>query len=320
MKRCGPRSRWVLAAFTGAAVNLSALAACGSRTGLDLLPFAPSLTSPDASLPDGEPDASSEDSSPDVSTPMIDVDAPPPIDAMTPDGLLLCPDGGASLAYLWGQTGTLYTFDPATLAAQPLGVVVCPTTETPWTLSVSRAGFAYMMYQDWNIYRVDLATLACEATPYQQGQLGFAGEGAIAVSRGEAAERLYVYGMNGGAAPVLAVTDLTSFVLTAVGPVSPNPNAFPVDMQADAFGRLFVLSESGVLIQLDAATAGVLGQNQTTFETANSWAVMTWNDQIYFFGGSEVSLYNLATQELLPLGVVAEGDSIVGASAVACIH
>jgi hypothetical protein len=45
---------------------------------------------------------------------------------------------------------------------------------------------------------------------------------------------------------------------------------------------------------------------------------MTWNDQLYFFADSQVSRYDLASKQLSIVGNV--GDSIVGASAAACIH
>ncbi|MGO8997933.1 MAG: hypothetical protein ACLQVI_31825 [Polyangiaceae bacterium] len=329
MKRRHPRARLpygvALLVFLASFANVFALEACGSRTELDLY-FAPTATfPPDAAAP---PDAALDDSSvPDVAPPPEEpdaapppTDAVPPIDAVTPDAALLCPDGGGvTVAYLWGESGRLYTFDPTTLATQELGVVSCGNSQLPWTLSVSRAGYAFMVYQDWNIYRVDLTTLACTSTPYVVGQLGFTAEEAIAVSRDEAAERLYVYDLNVNQVPALAVSDLTSFVLSSIGPVTPNPNSFPVDMQADAYGRLFVLSEEGVLIQVDAVTGAVIGQDQTSFQAAGSWAVMTWNDEIFFFGGGEAYRYDLTTKQVIDLGDIVD-DSIVGASAAACIH
>jgi len=297
------------------------LGACGSRTGLLVL--------------EGPPDAASDTAPPDTATPDLgmpdttidadddaglDADAlpdVPTIDGAPEDAAPLCPDGGVSEAYLWSQGGTLYSFDPPTLTAVPLGMVECPTTASPWTLSVSRDGFGYMIYEDWNIYRVDLATLACETTPYQPFQLGFTGQEAIAISRGSSAERLFVYG-NPAAGPTLAVTDLTNFVLTPVGIVNPNPNAFPLDMQGDAFGRLFGLSSSGQLLQIDSATAALMGEDQTLFTAQGSWAVMTYNEQIYFFAGGTIYLFDLASQALQMVGQV--NDTIVGASAAACIH
>jgi len=298
------------------------LAACGSRTGLFTLEPAPdaAATVLDSAMPEVDlPDVPfPPDEGPDADA-MVDSSLPP-IDATVSDAPPLCPDGGVSSAYLWSESGTLYTFDPTTLTTQSLGVVSCPTAASPWTLSVSREGYGYMLYEDWNIYRVNLATLACATTPYQPFQLGFIGEEAIAVSRGAGAERLFVYGLP-DAGPTLAVTDLTSFVLTPVGEVTPNPNSYPLDMQGDAFGRLFALSPGGLLLQLDSATGALLAEDQTTYnEGGGGWAIMTYNEQIFFFGGTEGSIYSFDLASQTVTNVAQVNDIIVGASAADCIH
>jgi hypothetical protein len=331
------RTRCLLAAIAGALSACTLLAACGSRTPLFVIDPLVVDASPndsragDALLPDDADDTGGDagfdatgdvgfDASPDVV--VFEDSFVPPIDGTTPDSSIMCGDGGGvTTAYLWAQSGLLYTFDPPTLTATPLGMVQCPSTSSPWTLSVSRAGFAYMIYEDWNIYQVDLSTLACSTTPYVPGQLGFTGQEAIAVSRGSATERLFVYGMDVNQTPTLAVTDLTSFVLAPVGTVTPNPLAFPLDMQGDAFGRLFALSISGQLLDIASGSAALLGEDQTGFsDVGGGWAIMTWNDQLYFFGGPQgtISLYDLTTKQLSTVGQV--NDSIVGASAAACIH
>jgi hypothetical protein len=147
-------------------------------------------------------------------------------------------DREALTAYVLSLSGELFTFDPSTITIRYLGLPSCPTNESPWTLSVSRTGVAYILYEDWGIYQVDLSTLACERTAYVPFQLGFSGEEAIAVSRDTGDERFYVYGMA-PSGPLLAVTDFTSFVLSPVGPVTPPPTAYPLDMQGNAQGKLF---------------------------------------------------------------------------------
>jgi hypothetical protein len=305
----GPRV--LLATLGGALSAFAVLDACGSRTGLEAPP-----PPPDASDgPDAQPD--SREAS-DV------LDAPDRLDARDArdtapdapvDATASC-DAGMLTAYLWSMSGTLYTFDPASLATQSLGTVACPASGQPWTLSVTRNGLAYMIYEDWRIYRVDLSTLACTPTPYVPFQLGFTGSEAIAVSRDQGPERLYVYGSNG--APTLAVTDFTNFVLSPVGPIAPNPMAFPVDMQGDAKGHLFALTADGTFVEIDAATATVLARTSTTFFAGGAWAIMVYGSQIYFFGGGSgnVSRYDPTTQQVTPLGAV--NDAIVGASAAPC--
>jgi hypothetical protein len=332
------RSRCLLAAVAGALSACTLLASCGSRTPLFVIeqvavdaapPPMDSRALDSQGLPDTTFDAGfdvTDDFSFDTSfdaTPDVDFGDTfvPPIDGSTPDASIACADGGGvTQAYLWAASGLLYTFDPPTLTATPLGMVQCPSTSSPWTLSVSRAGFGYMIYEDWNIYKVDLSTLECTTTPYVPFQLGFTGEEAIAVSRGSATERLFVYGVDSTQTPTLAVTDLTSFVLSPVGLVTPDPMAFPLDMQGDAFGRLFALSDTGQLLDLASGSAALLGEDQTAFDGTGGWAIMTWNDELYFFGGTQGTIYHydLTTKQLSTVGQV--NDIIVGASAAACIH
>ncbi len=333
----GPRSRYTLALAAGAVGAGAVLLACGSRTELfSLVP--PVADAADAGRADSRPPDSAlvTDTSVDagfdstigfdtsfdttVDVVVFEDTFVPPIDANRPDVSAFCTDGGSTTAYLWAASGELYTFDPPTLTTQPLGMVSCPTMQGPWTLSVTREGIGYMIYQDWNIYRVDLSTLECTTTPYVPFQLGFTGQEAIAVSRGTATERLFVYGVDQTQTPTLAVTDLASFVLTPVGLVTPNPMAFPLDMQGDAFGRLFALSETGELLDIASGSGALLGEDQTAFnDPGGGWAVMTWNDELFFFGGTTtIYQYDLTTKNLTVVGQV--NDEIVGASAADCIH
>ena len=276
----------------------SGVAACGSRTGL-AVPI------------DVEHDAG--------------FDAPHEADALVRDDAAICPDGGLPTAYLIDAAGALYVFDPASLHVQLLGTPNCGAQATepgPWTLSVSREGVAYVVYEDWNIYAVDLHTLACTQTPFVPGQLGISNNYAIAISRASGPERMFVFGLppGDGTKPVLASTDLSTFVLTEVGrPIAlPAPEA-EFDMQADAFGNLYLYTPDGVLTELGDTTGAVTGWSATGFPPpATSWAVMTYQDQVYLFGGHEAARYDFATRRAVDLGPLTVGSNIVGASAIPC--
>ena len=274
----------------------SSAGACGSRTGLDV----------------PERDAG--------------VDAPHDADAALRDAEPLCPEAGLPTAYLVDARGVLYIFSPASLQVHPLGTPSCGAQATgpgAWTLSVSREGVAYLVFEDWNIYAVDLATLACHQTPFVPGQLGISSNYAIAISRASASERMFVFGSSpgGDTKAVLASTDLTTFVLTEVGqPIAVPPSSEgEFDMQADLVGNLFLYTPDGVLTELGAATGAVSGSSQTGFPpVATSWAVMTYQDQVYLFGGREVARYDFTTRRAVVLGSLPVSSNIVGASAVPC--
>jgi hypothetical protein len=272
--------------------------ACGARTELYAL------------------DAGEADATPphDASADVTDASAPDVTDAPVIDDVTSGCDGGVT-AYLWDVAGVLYTFDPTTLATTAIGQVSCPTNATPWTFSVSRAGYALMIYEDWKIYHVDLATLACAPTPFNENVIGFNGDEAIAISRDpNTPEQLFIYGLINNT-PNLAVADPIALAPTVVGPVNAKTLLFPADMQGDALGHLFVLGEQGHFLELDSKTAAVLADEQTAFSDGD-WAVMTFGNSVFFFGDGDVSLVNVQNGTLTALG--STNVPVVGASAAPC--
>ena len=312
----GALVRFVTTVAVGGLVTVFAMA-CGSRTGIDgLVPGEPpqrvSHSLRDAGL---ELDAGSAG------------DAPERLDS-TPDNPVVhdagitCPDGAPPVAYLFDMGGALWRFEPDTLAVLRIGVPACGDTSLPWTLSVSRDGKAYLLYSDWAIFEVELDTLACKRTPFRIGQLGMKSDIAIAISRNEGAEKLFVYGeaVDGGV-PILAASDLTSFVMTEVGDVLPPPPvaSFPLDMQGDARGRLYGFAEDGVLLEIDSASGAITQEVQAEKTSGlNSWAVMTYEDQVFLFTDTAVALYDVSTQIATVRGDI--GVTVVGASAAPCLR
>jgi hypothetical protein len=185
------------------------------------------------------------------------------------------------------------------------------------------------------IYKVDLTTLVCTPTPFVPGQLGLNGDFSIAVSRNAGTEKLFVYGEPGpidvtptmpfpNTPPILAQSDLSTFVLSEVGAVVPEPplDSYPLDMQGDPLGNLFGLSDDGLLVEIDSATGAAIGKADTGFAADGDWAVMSYENQVYLFSGngteSQVARYDIATQTLDIVGTI--GISVVGASAVPCLR
>ena len=280
----------------GSAFTIAAVA-CGSRTGLD--------------ISQAEADAAT--------------DVPSSWDAQfSQESRLVC-DGGLPTAYLLDKTGALYTFDPATLRTTMLGVPECGTSASPWTLSVSREGSAYLVFQDWNLYKVDLSTLLCDRIPLLVGQLGITSYFDIAISRTPGTERLFIVGRqsNSGSLLLLATSDLADFELTEVGPVIPTPpSSAPFDMQADLLGHLFLLAPDGLLVEVESATGTVIEEDMTGFPGAyvGSWAVMSYQNQVYLFGGESVARYDAQSHSVVSVGVALTRSQIVGASAIPCFE
>jgi hypothetical protein len=95
---------------------------------------------------------------------------------------------------------------------------------------------------------------------------------------------------------------------------------YPVDIKVDGYGRLFASDFSGDLLMVDATSGRVLGFDHTGLATSSAWALLTYNDLVYYFMGDNGDAYrwDLMTKKAIPLGTI--GDRIVGAGAAPCLH
>ncbi len=294
-------------------------AACGSRTGIELdlsgvdasvAPRREASANDDATHVDAGSDATARDAGHDA--------APPP----SLEAGAACADGGFPVAYVLDQSGVFYTFDPGTLSTTRVGAPQCPTDAPVWDFTVSREGNAYVFFEDSSLYEVDLRSpsLSCTPTAFVSGQLGLSALITSTVIPTSTGEQMLFYGVPpSDEQPLLARSDLTSFVLSEIGPVdlvAPGSTSV-LDIKADALGRLFGLTSSGLFDQIDPATGTVITSFQTAFSSGD-WALLTFAQQIYFFGGTNVFRFDLASKALTVLGTV--GPTVIGASAVPCLH
>jgi hypothetical protein len=238
-----------------------------------------------------------------------------------------------------GANATLLDFDPETLAMHALGTLTCApavaTAAEPIRITVSQTGFAYVLFQDANIYRVDLETLACTRTPYVPGQFGFDdsqqlidddGRQWMAVTPSD--DRLTLVGDP--TTPTLAVSNLVDFQLQRIGAIEPLFYADPdflTDVKMDAFGRIFALAYQGGLAQIDPITGAVVAYDETGFFAANGLGVgacwpmlLPYDGALYILGGCDNGMlrYDLTTKTLEPVGQLIE--DVWAVSAMACVR
>jgi hypothetical protein len=247
----------------------------------------------------------------------------PPIAAIPSTPAAACPDGNAPTPYVLAQDGTLFTLDLATLTMKSLGVVACPETSSPMSLTVSPGGTAYVLYERGAVYAVDLRTLACTLTSVPETPPAYAGgwsaASSIALGAGRASDRLYVYAPQ--PSPTLRVADLGQHLFTAGG-FAGSDSATPTAVTVDAHGRVFAVGTDGTIDQLDPATGAIVGRDATgldgTSELQYALALMAWGDDLYAFVGTSGALtrYDLAGKTLQPMGQV--NQTILGAAAAAC--
>ncbi len=243
---------------------------------------------------------------------------------------------GSGPSYVLDGAGVLYRYDVTTGHATPLGTPDCGNSNVQWTMTATRDR-AYIAYTDGTLYVVDLATLVCTQTPFRPGQLGLDYDFGIAVSGAAGAEQLFVYGLPESAtSPILAVSDLTSFVLTKVGDVlpAPSPSMYPVNLTADPMGNLYAFSPGGLRNstpaspptswrptsaratrdrisvdhhgyssiscssrpQIDPGSGMVRQSVQTGITSMGTWATLATSSGLYLWVQSDVDGYDLATR------------------------
>jgi len=271
---------------------VAALVACGSRT--DLEPTGP-RTDSGSPLP-------TVDAARTVADANARRDAFQATDAAPPrDAHATCNDGGPPVrAYLFDDDGVLYSYDTSNGTYEVLGTPECGGQGGAWTMTASREN-AYIQYNDGSLYAVDLRTLACSPTAFQTGQLGITYQFGMAVADVAGVETFFVYGEAGDSSvPILAKSDLSSFVLTEVGEIQPLPPQLTsaINLSADALGHLYAFAPSGVLLQIDQATGSVLQDSSTGVRTDGTWAGLTSGDKVFLFVDGRVASYDPATDAI----------------------
>jgi streptogramin lyase len=236
-----------------------------------------------------------------------------------------CTSAAIQYIYVIGESGVVYSFDPAAGAITAIQQPSCPKESgSPFSMAVDRSGHAYVLYSDTNIYRVSLATGACAATPYIQDQLGFDQYGmGFSTDQGGPSETLYIAGDSNG---FLGKLDTTTYGVSIVAAL---PGAQPyVELTGTGDGRLYGLYADdpdyppSYIVQIDKKT-GLFSKSIMLPDLAlgNGWAFGFWGGDFYVFSGGlpagQITRVVGATHEVISVGSV-PGDYIVGAGVSTC--
>jgi hypothetical protein len=237
-----------------------------------------------------------------------------------------CPDEVRNI-YMIGDDGQLYMFDPSKLMVSALGAINCPPPPNPGpvpakplSMAVDRQGVAWVLFDDGNIYHVDVKTVVCTASGYAPNQMGFStfGMGFVSDSPGSQGETLYVADYLGYG---LCKIDTKTLKLSIVGPYGAMPG--PGELTGTGDAKLYAFFAMGVDIdELDKSTSKILSSTMPpNVSIGTSWAFAFWGGDFWLFtnpnGTSQITQYK-------PVGgtatVVASNlpSSIVGAGVSTC--
>ena len=189
----------------------------------------------------------------------------------------------------------LVAFSPQDNEFKAIGELDChPSSRwsTPFSMAVSQSGEAYVVYQDGQLYRVDLRDASCEATPYRTGQPpGYRLFGMGYAANDDGGESLYVAEISfRGPSKGLATIEPTTGKLSHVARFSENPG-FAVELTPTGTGPLygFFINEpgpGGTLVQVDTSDGTLEGATKLDVGTASSsLAIAWWGGRFFIFTG-----------------------------------
>jgi hypothetical protein len=134
-----------------------------------------------------------------------------------------CSDS-AKLVYVVDMSNQFSQFDPSTKTFHDLGTLSCPSSGSPFSMSVDRNTIAWVLYDSGELFRVDITqNLACTKTSWSaQGGLSQFGMGFSTDTAGGTTDTLFIAGGStvGSSSPsTLAKLDTGSMSATTVGSV-----------------------------------------------------------------------------------------------------
>ncbi len=231
--------------------------------------------------------------------------------------------------YVVSAQNRLYAYKPQDDVFEQRGVLQCPDTygATPFSMAVSREGFAYVVFQNGRLFRVDTRDASCEATPFQPNQApGFRRFGMGFAPTASGGEKMYVaeisfYAPSKG----LATIDPNTYELSYIAPFSMNPGV-ALELTSTGPGPLFgyFLNEpgpGGTLVKIDTKTGKILEATLLDVGSgASSLAVSWFNGYFFIFTsaarGTRVSRFDPKTKETKVVSTI--NQTIVGAGVSTC--
>jgi hypothetical protein len=227
--------------------------------------------------------------------------------------------------YLVTQENYLYSFDPkidGTSAYKRIGTLGCETASTPQSMSVDRAGKAYVFYSSGHLYYVSTTTAQCTPTSYQHpvspaksfNQLGMGFTAKVPSSNEQV---LYINSPDFG----LATVDLQTLAVTKLN-VLPSTVA---ELTGGPDALLFIYASSTAeLSQVDRSTYQTQSIHRFNQTNVTAFAFARYAGVFYVFtaGGSSTRTVTTTFDPQTNIESVRDPDigvTVVGAGQSTCV-
>jgi hypothetical protein len=307
--------------FVATLGSVVAVGACGARSGLPVGELGEGGNGGhggEAPLDAGRDVADAhdaEDAEPDV------VDARPDVPVIS------CEEAGITYIYLITTENDLYHFYPPDLSFTLNGTIACPAApgSTPFSMAVNRAGKAFVLFNQGELFVVTPSNVSCAPTAFMSGQQGFPQQFGMGFSANtsDPDETLFVVGSNQQSD--LAVIDTSTFELEVIGSFSTGIGNAELTGTGD--GRLFAFginngNQSRHLAEIDKSSGEVLSDVLLPLPPQiTAWAFAFWGGDFYFFvstGGGATDVYRYRPEDGSFVNVAKLNRTVVGAGVSTC--
>lgn len=238
----------------------------------------------------------------------------------------------AKLIYVLDQNGMLSSFRPDTLQFTDIGVLACEAASRPYSMSVDRRGFAWVVYESGKLYKVSTTDLRCETIGRAPGAGGFTSFGMSFVAlEGQAGkDQLFIAGMRTldnsfDFQAALGTIDTSSFATDRLGAL----DGVQPELTGTGDGKLWVFYPQSTpprLDRLDPKTAAKLETHPLSAIQSGSpiaWAVAFWGGDFWVFlqlpTAGSTTVHRVDGKTFTSQVALADtGRSIVGAGVSTC--
>jgi hypothetical protein len=236
--------------------------------------------------------------------------------------------------YLVDRDFSLLRYEPDTDTLTPIGTLACPAgAATPFSMSVDRSATAWVLYNDGNVFHVDVRDASCRASGFTPNQMGFEvfGMGFASDVAGGSSETLYISGGPlsgvGGGSSTFGSIDVASLSVATRGTLAGTP-----ELTGNGAGELWGFfpdttpmsvrhldkTNGATLRSIDVSSIDALGLGG-----AQAWAFAFWGARYYIFYQGAFDLTTGIYRVNPDTGTVEPvrtniGHSIVGAGVSTC--
>jgi hypothetical protein len=211
------------------------------------------------------------------------------------DGATIVPPGECSdaskLVYVVSRENALYSFAPSTMTFTEIGTIVCPSEsdDFPFSMAVDRAGTAWVLFTDGNLFNVSTKDASCTRTTFIPSQAGFwlFGMGFVSDGPDASTDTLYISDdINGDGLGKIAMPSLTT---SAVGPYTGALAGQKAELTGNGNGDLygFFLTTPAQVASI-TATSGAVGTPAplASVNVGTDWAFSFWGGAFYLYTGN----------------------------------